>query len=81
MMLLVYGWTFIVSFEEELSILIMAEYVFQNVEGMLPELEEMERLELFTKDEIKYVEIWIKPNCSIQNNNVIHRGSFQLILS
>ena len=31
----------------------MAEYVFQNVEGMLPELEEMERLELFTKDEIK----------------------------
>ena len=33
----------------------MAEYVFQNVEGMLPELEEMERLELFTKDEIKYV--------------------------
>ena len=33
----------------------MAEYVFQNVEGMLPELEEMERLELFTKDEIKCI--------------------------
>ncbi|XP_046856303.1 U3 small nucleolar RNA-associated protein 6 homolog [Xenia sp. Carnegie-2017] len=33
----------------------MAEYVFQNVEGMLPELEEMERLELFTKPEIKSI--------------------------
>ena len=31
----------------------MAEYVQQNLEGMLPELEEMERLGVFTNDEIR----------------------------
>lgn len=31
----------------------MAEYVQQNLEGMLPELEEMERMGVFTSDEIR----------------------------
>ena len=31
----------------------MAEYVHQNLETMLPELEEMERLGIFSKQEIK----------------------------
>lgn len=32
----------------------MAEYVHQNLEGMLPELEEMERMGVFSSDEIKW---------------------------
>ena len=33
----------------------MAEYVQQNLEGMLPELEEMERMGVFSSDEIRWV--------------------------
>lgn len=32
----------------------MAEYVQQRIEWMLPELEQMERVGLFTAKEIKY---------------------------
>ena len=31
----------------------MAEYVHQNLEAMLPELEEMERVGIFSRQEIK----------------------------
>ena len=31
----------------------MAEYVHQNLEGMLPELEEMERMGVFSSEEIR----------------------------
>ena len=31
----------------------MAEYVQKNLEGMLPELEEMERTGIFTRHEIR----------------------------
>ena len=33
----------------------MAEYVQQNLEGLLPELEEMERMGVFSSDEIRWV--------------------------
>ncbi|KAL9957450.1 hypothetical protein ACROYT_G039085 [Oculina patagonica] len=33
----------------------MAEYVQQNLEGMLPELEELERMGVFSSDEIKTI--------------------------
>ncbi|KAJ7340514.1 U3 snoRNP protein [Desmophyllum pertusum] len=33
----------------------MAEYVHQNLEGMLPELEELERMGVFTSDEIRAI--------------------------
>ena len=33
----------------------MAEHVFQNLEGMLPELEDLERDEIFDRDELRYV--------------------------
>ena len=32
----------------------MAEVVFQNMEGMLPELEELEREDVFTRQELRY---------------------------
>ena len=31
----------------------MAEHVFQNLEGMLPELEDLERDEIFNRDELR----------------------------
>lgn len=31
----------------------MAEVVFQNLEGMLPELEDLEHKGVFSKDELK----------------------------
>lgn len=33
----------------------MAEYVEQNIEAMIPELELMEKMQLFDKNEIRYV--------------------------
>ena len=33
----------------------MAEFVQQNIEDMLPELEYMERVQLFTAKETKYI--------------------------
>ncbi|XP_020606073.1 U3 small nucleolar RNA-associated protein 6 homolog [Orbicella faveolata] len=33
----------------------MAEYVHQNLEGMLPELEELERMGVFSSDEIRTI--------------------------
>ena len=32
----------------------MAENVHQNLESMLPELEELERMRVFSSDEIRY---------------------------
>ena len=32
----------------------MAEHVQQNLERMVPELEELERLGIFSRDEIRY---------------------------
>lgn len=32
----------------------MAEVVFQSLEGMLPELEDLERQDLFTREELRY---------------------------
>lgn len=31
----------------------MAEFVHQNLEGMVPELEELERMGVFSSDEIR----------------------------
>ena len=33
----------------------MAEYVESNLESMVPELEQLQRVQLFTKEEVKYV--------------------------
>ena len=43
----------------------MAEFVQQNIEDMLPELEFMERVQLFTGKEVKYVSVFCLKYCII----------------
>ena len=33
----------------------MAEVVFKNLEEMVPEVEELEQKEVFTKEELRYI--------------------------
>ena len=39
----------------------MAEFVQRNIEDMIPELEQMERIGLFDSKETKYVNLYYRP--------------------
>ena len=56
----------------------MAEYVESNLESMVPELEQLQRVQLFTKEEVRYD---VKNVCLHNEIRITHVHMYGWILS